>query len=581
MGKFPFLRRPGKLILYALLMTLVTTAALLFAWQYVLDGIALDHAIDTYAYAGTLLDEEGYLAEIPGELTDALRNSEHVMRIDSRRTQAALAGNGIRRSDGFTAQVTPVPDAMMTQAQVNQHHFIQGSVTRAWPGEGEGVCCDSYTVSPEKLWGAGGVLPMEMSITLIRSDDEPSYQVGQRVFLVGDYVLSHGGEDSGGLVHAASATVTTAGAKRAQQGEDADVSILNEYAATAVPEGVNTEQWINGYLDRTGLRELYEVYCAMSAAMTVRRVTDMKAIPYFSSGKSFVFDGRMLTAEDAGKKVCVIEQGLSQRNRLNPGDTIELAIADGCYTIADGSYADGWESGNPMESDELLDYGEFETYEIVGVYTQRIRKLDNPQCFSRGDIFIPADAGDVAEVERPYSFAFRVAGPDYEDFRAEFEPLLTKYGYELRVVDTGWDDVEENFYAMGSRRILMLWSAIAAFAAAVVLLAVLLYSHCRYELGLRRLMGATRAEAVEICASTFLFTGIPAGTLSVAAAWVVYTRWMKQTMAGAVAAPLPADGTCAAVLGLWTLVALAAALLMLLILGWRSDRRSLLKLLRR
>ena len=47
MRTFSFLRRPGKPALYAILLALILTAALVFAWQYHLDGLVLGHAIDT------------------------------------------------------------------------------------------------------------------------------------------------------------------------------------------------------------------------------------------------------------------------------------------------------------------------------------------------------------------------------------------------------------------------------------------------------------------------------------------------------------------------------------------------------
>ena len=45
------------------LWALILTAALVFGWQYHLDGLVLDHAIDTYAYVGTLVRTEGQVLD--------------------------------------------------------------------------------------------------------------------------------------------------------------------------------------------------------------------------------------------------------------------------------------------------------------------------------------------------------------------------------------------------------------------------------------------------------------------------------------------------------------------------------------
>ena len=105
MKKFPFLRRPLRLILYSLLLALLSAAALIFAWQYKLDGIILDHAIDSYAYVGTVVRKDseitregkdggsGYLEPIPENLVEWLTSCEYVSRVDSRRTLAATVGD--------------------------------------------------------------------------------------------------------------------------------------------------------------------------------------------------------------------------------------------------------------------------------------------------------------------------------------------------------------------------------------------------------------------------------------------------------------------------------------------------------
>ena len=152
MRTFSFLRRPVKPVLYAILLALILTAALVFAWQYHLDGLVLDHAIDTYAYVGTLVRTEGqvldyeatrderdfygisgemggpaFLEELPEELVQKLMESGYVSKIASRRTQAAMLGECTRIHAGETKQTVRISDQMFS-ANSTPYYYLEATV---------------------------------------------------------------------------------------------------------------------------------------------------------------------------------------------------------------------------------------------------------------------------------------------------------------------------------------------------------------------------------------------------------------------------------------------------------------------
>ena len=299
-------------------------------------------------------------------------------------------------------------------------------------------------------------------------------------------------------------------------------------------------------------------------------------IPLFAKGKAKTYEGRLLTPGDMGKKVCVISSLLSQRNRISVGDTIQLSLADGSYTLENG-----WETGEQGDKDTALTYGAYEEYEIVGIYTQAGRRTGNALYFTYNDIFLPAEEGSEAALQKPYTFSFKVPGPDYQNFLAEYEPVLADAGYTLVVEDTGWDDVKESFYTMQTRRQLMLLCAGAAFAAAIIVFAILLNAHCRYEYGLRRLLGAGKWEARGIYGAVFACTAIPGGAVAVAGGWFAAVHLMQKALASDKTLPLPTDTQCAGLLAAWAAAALLAAFALVLLLAWQEERRGLLKLTRR
>lgn len=605
MHKFPFLRRPVKPVLYALLLALILTAALVFAWQYHLDGIILDHAIDTYAYVGTLARSDGqlldaeasrdkrdfegevaqvggpaFLEELPEELIQWLSDSPYVSRIDSRQTQAALLGQHTRTKAEETAQTARIDDLMMSLGGTS-YYFLEATVETVaeniWRQDDE-ITVDTYRLRVDRMWSHPNFSQDTMMLEVWCLSSEPQFEVGQRIFLIGDYVYyGESGMPSDQMTSFDSPEQMRNWLDR--YGYDRELSTVEKNRYTLIPDGVDSESYIQEFLASTGLDVLLEHQLRNQYAVTVRRTQDMTMIPLFAKDKAKTYEGRLLTPADAGKKVCVISNGLSQRNRLSVGDTISLSLADGSYTISGIEHAEGWETGEQGSEDAPLTYGAYEEYEIVGIYTQAGRRMQNSLYFTYNDIFLPAESGSAAEIQKPYTFSFKVPGPDYQDFLAEFEPVLESCGYTLVMEDTGWDDVKESFYTMQTRRQFMLLCAGAAFAAAVLIFAILLSAHCRYEYGLRRLLGASKREALGIYGAVFSFAGLSGGAVSLYAAWVMAVRLIAQVEDATI--PLPTNAQCAGMLALWTSAALLSAFVVVLFLAWRAEHRGLLKLLRR
>lgn len=609
MQKFPFLRRPVKPVLYAILLALVTTAALIFAWQYHLDGIILDHAIDTYAYVGTVVRSDGqimdgdgkadrddrdlasltgepipalggpaFLEELPEGLVQWLYDAEALTRIDNRQTQAAQVGEFTRIHMDETDQTVMVGDSMMSASYVTPYHFLEGTVvfSDSWSDPEDELQFDNYQVQVDRMWSDPAFPNDTIMVHYDRYRDEPQLQVGQRVFLIG--MQSH--TESGTVINSQTYVWTPA----ANEHTLGTTSLPMQHSVLLIPEGVDSETYIQDFLGSTGLDKYLEKQLSAQSGVTVRRSADMRMIPIFARDTAKTYEGRVLNPTDVGKKVCVISNGLAQRNRLSVGDTIRLSLADGCYTIhgvENMEHAEGWETHEQSETDAPLTYGDYEEYEIVGIYTQAGRRGNNALYFPYSTIFLPSVEGGRADAVKPYTFSFKVAGPDYRDFLAEFQPVLDEYGYTLVVEDTGWDDVKESFYSMQTRRQLMLICAAAAFAAAVAVFAVLLSAHCGYEYGLRRLLGASRREALGIYGAVFAFTAIPGGAAAVWGAWSMAVHLMQQALASDKTVPLPTDAQCAGMLVAWAALELLAALVLLLLLAWRAERKGLLRLTRR
>ena len=602
MRTFSFLRRPVKPVLYAILLALILTAALVFGWQYHLDGLVLGHAIDTYAYVGTLVrtdgqvlddttgrderDFEGYtpelggpafLEELPEELVMKLTDSGYVSRIDSRMTQAAMLGEHTRTLANETKQTARISDRMFSTAGT-PYYYLEATVEFAavndWRQESD-TAWDNYRLHVDRMWSDPDFSKETIMLEVMAMSSEPMFQVGQRIFLLGGYRYM-GDSSSPSDQQTDLATPEYMRDWLVRTGSDRELSVVEENRYILIPEGVDSESYIQEFLSSTGLDVMLNRQLRNRNAATIRRTQDMSMIPLFAKGKAKTYEGRLLTPGDMGKKVCVISNGLSQRNRLSVGDTIQLSLADGSYT-----FENGWETGEQGDADAALTYGAYEEYKIVGIYTQAGRRTGNALYFTYNDIFLPAEFGSEAALQKPYTFSFKVPGPDYQNFLRDFEPVLSDAGYTLVVEDTGWDDVKDSFYTMQTRRQLMLLCAGAAFAAAIIVFAILLNAHCRYEYGLRRLLGAKKGEALGIYGAVFACTAIPGGAAAVAGGWFAAVHLMQKALASDKTLPLPTQNQCAGLLAVWAGAALLAALALVLVLSWREERRGLLKLTRR
>ena len=575
----PISRKPGKLILCAVLFAVTAGAALLFALQAWLDGIVLERSMDAYAYVGTLtydasaeennssgnvLREDVAFSLLDGEIISLIENSEYVTSADTRTTSA-----------GLVEGIYTVPDKMITDGRLNQHYFIEATVIRMIDSaELPGLYYDFYTLRMEKQWGGGILTPGTLNLILYRSAEEEPLESGNRVFLIGDYYA-----DGYGIRNDHTIIYTEKAA--ALFGEENAESILESNRVAVIPEGEDSEKWIMDYMEKTGLLPLFENYCKLENAVTVRRVSDMTMHPYFSSGRIFISEGRAIEPSDKGKKICIISQGLSNRNRLNVGDTIHLAAAEGCYTTSGlSSSENGWESGFPMEWEEILPYGEFEEYEIVGVFCQTSRKGSDPLFLGHNDIFVPSGEESAGSV-RSYNFSFRVEGSGYEAFVSELGTVLDDNGYKIRLRDTGWEDVENTFFLLKDRRRFMLASAAAACALAAVLYAVLINRNCRKSYAISRILGGTKYESAFEYLVPFLAGGLSGIILAGITALGGYLLWMRGAMEEVLSVALPTTAECVRMLLLTAFAELALSALILAVLCVIQEQKGLLRLIRR
>lgn len=571
MNPLSFLRKPIKPLLHGLLLALILGAALVFGLQAALDALALEYAMDAYAYVGTVTLHGRTVSRtepLPDELVEWLQQAEQVEDLELRRTQAAM----------LTDRNT-IPDLMMSRQRLNQHYFAEITIVgdHTSPNQTGPWVYGVYSARLDKQWGSDIIAATGLTLIYQHTPEQPHLKAGTRLFVISDYVEEYAAVRTTYLHIATPEAMETMGypSYRYQ-------SLLARHSILELPGDLpeeETEAFILDYMEETGLLPLYRQYQQLGSAVTVRRVSDMALLPYVSKGRIYITLGRPLYQRDAGEKVCLISQNLSLRNRLRVGDTITLSLAEDCYTVPQEQEGGGWESGLPSLGEELLTYGPEESYTIVGIYDQLGRDSSDPNFFGHNDILLPAEESDAATVARPYSLSFRVPGPDYEAFVEEFATWHEGEGYDLKLVDNGWEQARDSFYAMEDRKTLMTVCALLAFGAGALAYGLLVWQHHRYEYGLRRLLGAYRSEARGIYRWGFPVPALPAAALALVGAWGVYILWLKEALYQAAPLKMPADWQILAMLGLWTLASLAGSFGFVMLMARLRDNRSVLQLM--
>ena len=516
MRTFSFLRRPWKLVLYGVLLVLLSAAGLILFLQYQLDAQALRESLQNYAYVGIISPDEGgqyLLKPTPAEGLELLRESDLVSDIQQVGTLAA------KNTDGKI-----IPDYLMTTDQLQQCYYVQATVNFVISQqEFADRYFDSYALDIVKQWGADTIGGRgRPTISLLRMADEPGWEVGQQIFFVSNYQIDSNGVNTGSFMVYSPGVVSAYNMADAQG--DPDPRILHPYLLLEPDEG---EAEILDFMEETGIKPLYDMHTQLEGNIAVHQIESFSMLPYAAKGRFQLVYGRELVPEDAGKKVCMISQNLMLRNRYVLGDKVSLSIAQESYIAPDDSGIGGWRSGNPMRGEELItSYAPPEEYEIIGIYHQLSRDDTDPLFFGHNDIFIPGSGSE--ETVPSYMLSFRVNGPDHDAFQQQLLPLLQEKGCAVQLIDSGWEAVEETYYAMQTRRDLMLCSTITVLLAAIITFALLMLRHFRREFGLHRLLGAYKHEAIRVYFAAGVVIAAPALLIAALAAVRIFDSLMHQ-----------------------------------------------------
>lgn len=295
-------------------------------------------------------------------------------------------------------------------------------------------------------------------------------------------------------------------------------------AIQRLPEDATPED-VMRLLDSLGLRYLADQGDLLLHSFTAHTTSDMRLILPVSQGRMYLSDGRFLTPGDRGARVCVISSLLAEKNNIRIGDTIDIALADDCYTI------EGYQYGRAALGAEMnLPYNDASSYKVVGTYAYTdYSAYGQPHLYSHNDLFIPEGLVSPREGEPvyPYSLSFRIAPDRLDDFYRNEKLMLESLGYQVQPLESAWNNVRGIYEEMSLRQMTLLSGACFFFVCGSILYILLLVRLNRREYALRKLLGAPESEAKRALTGPFYLSSLPAAFSGIVTMMILYEIYMR------------------------------------------------------
>ena len=578
-------RQPWKLLICALFLAATMLAGLVFAIQYRLDGVSMDYTAETYAAVGTIYPtdaEEPAAAQIDPELVELLAQSDAVQDIENRGVLSAKLP-GYQTLHCFTITRTAQHLAFVKATLTSIDDFFP-----ATPYESAFYVCRAVVDKVYAAHSRGIQEGQEMSFAISWDITEPNLEIGRQYFFAGITGASTSGMYDDGMLVWSDYDCDYWADHLSLLGHWSELATwwleffrLYQHGFIPVPDGMTDEEadaYILDLWEQQGLGPDMETVSQLNDVATVYVTGDMQMLIPVVNETMYFAAGRGIRPDDAGKKVCVISQQLASQLKLRVGDSIPIALGDGCYENL--GILSGYPLGLPVETLSVT-YGEPEEYEIIGTYAFPSYDPDAALLFGYNDIFIPPseDTPDAAYIT-PRTLSFRVDPASYDEFLDTMVDKLADKGYALQLTASKWEEVEPIYNAMAGRRTLTLAGAVLALVLGSAVWLLLLRSLYRREFALRELFGTPFGHSSGAFFVPFAVSGVLAGILAIAAADAVYLFRLQPQADALAPGRMPANSEVLALLIALVLIQLAVCALALLFLAWRTRKTALVKLLK-
>lgn len=256
---------------------------------------------------------------------------------------------------------------------------------------------------------------------------------------------------------------------------------------------------------------------------------DITSVPAFHLGSVALTEGRLITQEEyeKGAKVCLISEDMVKNQKWKIGDKLDMKLFESEYIPEDRA---GVLGDQPIYDAEETPFVEEEEYEIVGIYS-RYPTVGNTELAPNTleilpyNIYIPTKS--ISKEREPEellihgsTFSVKLKNGKVEEFLADMEAKgLTerkegRYEPKFTFYDQGYSAVESGLRSMNSTAKLLLLLSSVLLLIVCILVAYFFWQNQRQTVGIFRLLGGTKRQAVLAvlrCALILTVLGAAAG----------------------------------------------------------------------
>lgn len=257
---------------------------------------------------------------------------------------------------------------------------------------------------------------------------------------------------------------------------------------------------------------------------------DVTSVPAFHLGNTALCEGRLITEEEYefGEKVCLISKEVAQNQQWKIGDKLNMKLFESDY-IPNTPFVEDQPTYD-AEKTPFVDEGE---YEIVGIY-ESYPSAGNTELapdtldFLPYTIFVPTNSIAKPREQKDVmvhgsTFSVKIKNGSVEDFVQDMEAsgVTTggkgEYAPKFTFYDQGYSAVKSSLLSMNNTAKLLLLLSSILLLIICVLVAYFFWQNQRQTVGIFRLLGGTKKQAVSavlLCAMVLTILGSAAGGIS-------------------------------------------------------------------
>ncbi len=264
---------------------------------------------------------------------------------------------------------------------------------------------------------------------------------------------------------------------------------------------------------------------------------DVTSVPAFHLGSAALTEGRLITQEEyeKGAKVCLVSEEMVKNQKWKIGDKLKMKLFE-------SEYIPGYDRNlydQPIYDAEETPFVEEGEYEIVGIYS-RYPTVGNTELASNTleilpyNIYIPTKS--ISKEREPEellvhgsTFSVKLKNGKVEKFLADMEAKgLTerkegRYEPKFTFYDQGYSAVESGLRSMNSTAKLLLLLSSVLLLIVCILVAYFFWQNQRQIVGIFRLLGGTKRQAVlAVLRCALILTVLGAATGGILGCGVTY-----------------------------------------------------------